>query len=95
MSYVKRNLLPLTKTLPKIIVKADMKKEKKNTKALQEGDIILGTIYPGRKNTDQQSGSPAIPKWIQQLRDLSPEDKKSLQEKIRNSLEESNSGNTE
>ena len=71
-----------------------MKIEKKITKALQEGRIILGTIYPGNKNTDRQSDSPAIPKWIQQLRDLSPEDKKSLQEKIRKSLKESNSGNT-
>ena len=65
-----------------------MKIEKKISKAIQEGNIVLGTISPGRKNTDQQSGSPAIPKWIQQLRDLSPEDKKSLQEKIRNSLKD-------
>ena len=69
--------------------------KKKITKAIQEGKIILGTIYPGRKNADQQSDSLSIPKWIQQLRDLSPEDKKSLQEKIRKSSEESNSGNTE
>ena len=71
-----------------------MKIEKKITKAIQEGKIILGTIYPGRKNTDLQSDSPVIPKWIQQLRDLSPEDKKSLQEKIRNSLKELKNGNT-
>ena len=71
-----------------------MKIEKKITKAIQEDRIILGTIYPGQKNTDQLTESQVIPKWIQQLRDLSPEDKKSLQEKIRKSLKESNSGNT-
>ena len=69
--------------------------EKKITKAIQEGKIILGTIYPGRKNADQLTESPVIPKWIQQLRDLSPEDKKSLQEKIRNSLKELKNGDAE
>ena len=76
-------------------MKKDLKKGLLNTLLNSKAGTFHVDLSPGRPNTDEEKQSPIIPKWIQQLRDLSPEDKKSLQEKIRKSLKESNSENTE
>jgi len=65
-----------------------MKKEKKNIELNLDDDSTHISISPGRKPTDQLSESQVIPKWIQDLKNLSTTDKQSLKEKIKKSYEE-------